>query len=343
MQIKPGITSEGFRIAVRDYRPPTVVEELAANSYDADARTCVVLVDFAKLKLYVVDDGIGFTSGAIQGLAVLGSGNKREVPVSLAKRHYLGSYGFGLKSTLNIATKLRIESVSHEGHFETEIDWNELDRALTPEFPGYPVEKRPNRRRAPTGSVITLNLKQALDQRDLEDFGNALSNLPTDGRRFMCYFGSYSDVAGELRPELSSVKRLGKTCARLVRRRKLRTAVDSTLTDLEDCEKIEMGDKVDKSVRTVIYFAGMEADAVRHLKPGLRGIYVRIHGRLLKQSFTDSKYTYHISKWKKFESGVRVELSIDWLRNEITLSREGVRFSNQKLEDDFKGALTRAV
>ena len=37
MQIKPGITADGFRTAVRDYTEPTVVEELGANSYDADA------------------------------------------------------------------------------------------------------------------------------------------------------------------------------------------------------------------------------------------------------------------------------------------------------------------
>jgi hypothetical protein len=343
MQIKPGITADGFRIAVRDYRPSTVVEELAANAYDADATTCVVLVDFQKLKIYIIDNGIGFNAAAIEGLAILGSGNKREVPVSLAKRHYLGSYGFGLKSTLNIATKLRVQSVSHEGNFTTEIDWADLDRALTPEFAGYPVEKHATRGKATTGTAITLSLKQALDNRDLEDFGRALSNLPSDDGHFVCYFGSYSDVVRDLKVDLSDVKNLPRTCARLARKGKLKTARDSNLTDLEDCEAITVSDKLDKSVQTTIFFAGMEGDNVRPLKPGLRGIYVRIHGRLLKQSFTDSKYTYHISKWKKFESGVRVEISIDWLRNEITLSREGVRFSNQKLEDDFKGALTRAL
>ena len=87
----------------------------------------------------------------------------------------------------------------------------------------------------------------------------------------------------------------------------------------------------------------MKAGKVNKLKIGLRGIYVRIHGRLLKQSFTDSVYTYNISRWKKFESGLRVELNVDWLRDQITLSREGIRFANPKLEKDFKSLLARCV
>lgn len=40
---------------------------------------------------------------------------------------------------------------------------------------------------------------------------------------------------------------------------------------------------------------------------------------------------------------MRVEVDIDWLRNQITLSREGLRFSNEKLEADFKSVLYRLI
>jgi hypothetical protein len=113
--------------------------------------------------------------------------------------------------------------------------------------------------------------------------------------------------------------------------------------DLDVCEKIEFNDKVDPKVTAKIFFAGMKSGQVNQLKRGLRGIYVRIHGRLLKQSFTDSTFTYNISKWKKFESGMRVELSVDWLRDQITLSREGIRFANPKLESEFRGLLSRCI
>jgi hypothetical protein len=44
-----------------------------------------------------------------------------------------------------------------------------------------------------------------------------------------------------------------------------------------------------------------------------------------------------------FAQGLRIELEIDWLRDQITLSREGLRFSNQKLEEEFKGVISRLV
>jgi hypothetical protein len=53
MLIRPGITADGFRTAVRDYTEPTVVEELAANSYDADASCAIVLLDADQGVLHV--------------------------------------------------------------------------------------------------------------------------------------------------------------------------------------------------------------------------------------------------------------------------------------------------
>jgi hypothetical protein len=44
-----------------------------------------------------------------------------------------------------------------------------------------------------------------------------------------------------------------------------------------------------------------------------------------------------------FTQGLRVEFEIDWLRDQITLSREGLRFSNQKLETDFKAVVARLI
>ena len=112
---------------------------------------------------------------------------------------------------------------------------------------------------------------------------------------------------------------------------------------MDTCVASEFIDKEDHTVKAKFFFAGIQNGEVVKLKRGLRGIYVRIHGRLLKQSFTDSTFTYNISRWKKFESGLRVEISIDWLRDQISLSREGIRFSNPKLETDFKALLARCI
>jgi HSP90 family molecular chaperone len=138
MLIKPGITADGFRTAVRDYTEPTVVEELAANSYDADAATLLVLLDPDQGHLYLIDDGIGFTRDWFLTIATLGAGDKRDIPYSKGKRHYLGSYGYGLKSTLNIASKIEIDSFTAKEHLTATVDWNQLEDALKPDFDGFP-------------------------------------------------------------------------------------------------------------------------------------------------------------------------------------------------------------
>lgn len=184
MIIKPGITSEGFRTAVRDYTEPTVVEELAANSYDADACTVLVLLDTNKGQLHIIDDGIGFSKESFEQLAVLGAGDKRDIPYSKGKRHYLGSYGYGLKSTLNIATKVRILSISEDGQLEATLDWTRLEDSLKSDFPGFPVNIIKRKKKHATGTKISLVLKSPTSKDHLDEFAAVLANLPSDGGEF---------------------------------------------------------------------------------------------------------------------------------------------------------------
>ena len=342
MQIKAGIDASGYRTAVRDYTEPTVVEELAANSYDADASTCVVLLDTAKGFLYILDDGIGFSEDAIRQLAILGGGSKQDIPFSLGNRHYLGSYGYGLKSSLNIADRVRLETVSEDGKFSGVLDWSKLDEALRPDFPGFIFDHTPSTK-GHTGSNLAIKLKNPPSKDQLERFAGVLANLPNDGGKFLCFVGAYDEVVKSAPGMLLDFGKLAATAKRLEKKKCLTLAYTSVQADLDVCQQIEFADKVDPKVSVKIFFAGMNSGQVNQLKRGLRGIYVRIHGRLLKQSFTNSTFTYNISKWKKFESGLRIELSVDWLRDQITLSREGIRFANPKLEAEFRGVISRNI
>jgi hypothetical protein len=342
MFVKAGVDASGYRTAVRDYTEPIVLEELAANSYDADASTCLVILDSAKTLLHVVDDGLGFSSEAIELIAVLGGGSKQTIPISKGKRHYLGSYGYGLKSSLNIATKVSISTASDDGGFRGTIDWTKLDDALKHDFTGFKFDQEPRKRNAPTGTHITLSLKNPTSVDALQQFGDHLANLPNDGGSFNCYFGNYADLVKFTPGILDNFGKLQSIAKRLEKRGLLALAHSTRQVDLDACQKSVLTDKGSK-VGATFFFAGINRGKVKQLKKGLRGIYVRIHGRLLKQSFTDSKFTYNISRWKKFESGLRVELSVDWLRDQISLSRTGVRFANSKLEEDFRASLTRLV
>jgi len=340
---KPKITAGGFRTAVRDYTELTVVEELAANSYDADATILLTLLDSRNNHLYIIDNGFGFNEDAIRDVATLGGGDKRDLFSRQRKRHYLGSYGYGLKSSLNIATKTEITTFSAKFKYAVTIDWSKLDSALQPDFQGYAIQRVAKERNIGTGTIIKLFLKNPTSKDHLEKFGDVLSNLPNDDGNFTCYYGFYEAIGSTVTSFETSLRNLDRVASRLANRNKITLAGTSLSADIENCDKDEIVDKDDKSVRATFYFAGMDGNGVRHLKPGLRGIYVRIHGRLLKQSFTARQYTYNISKWVKFESGLRVEMEVDWLRDQISLSREGVRFSNPKLESDFKSTLARLV
>jgi len=337
--VKPGITPEGFQTAVKDYGEGHVYEELAANSYDADASTVLVLLDDKKNVIHVIDDGRGFNRAAIQRMTMLGGGDKSGAEYSQANRHYLGAYGFGLKSTINIARSIRIETASEDGHWTGEIDWGGLHDALKPEFEGFPFQGGAGK--SSHGTWIELRLKQSTKSIVLETILRHLSNLPDDSGQFKCYCGLAGDFPGLSFDKISEISKIAEAAAS---RGKCQLASASTEADLSKCKVSEAieGDG-SQQVGLKFFFAGIRDGKVQPLKRGLRGIYVRIHGRLLKHDFTTQEYTYSISKWTKFASGLRVEVSADWLRSEITLAREGVRFTNDVLRDVFKQGVQRGI
>ena len=343
IKVKPGISARGYRTAIKDYDEPTVVEELAANSYDADASTVLVLLDIKKQELHILDNGCGFSKNAMIQSATLGGGDKQDISTSESQRPYLGAYGFGLKASANIANRLAINSISEEGHFKIELDWGHLDEALKSDFDGFDLHMSPKPKRIGTGSHIILGLKIPTSVDVLDNYASALANLPQDKGKFKCYVGEYQKVHHKLAAAISNFTKLQATAKSLLKRKLLVVGDPSASLDLKDCNVIEGKDRQDPTIKYRIYFAGIKEGKVLSIKPGLRGIYVRIHGRLLKHSFTEQKYVYPISKWNKFANGIRVELSIDWLRGEISLARDSLKFSNSKLEEQFGNTLRRVV
>jgi hypothetical protein len=91
----------------------------------------------------IIDDGCGFTNDAFQKIAILGGGDKQDIPFSKGKRHYLASYGMGLNSTLNIASKIQVQSFSDEGAFSVELDWSKLEVAAFACFNSFSINYQP--------------------------------------------------------------------------------------------------------------------------------------------------------------------------------------------------------
>jgi len=341
--IKPTINAQGYRTAVKDYDEKSVIEELAANSYDADASTVLVILEGKANCLYIIDDGKGFKEDSLKEATTLGGGDKTTQPFSQGERPYLGRYGFGLKSTLNIANKISIKTVSEDGLFKTEIDWMLLDEIIKSPTQGYIYTKDVKSQDSSTGSIIKLFLKGPTTKTHLDAFGEVLSNLPNDNGGFKCYYGYYEDTSNEIKNFIENFRSVKETAASLFKDNKLGLASESFERELHDCEVHEIKDKEDRTVSAKIYFAGMQGDKVKSLKEVLRGVYVRVHGRLLKHNFSEDKYVYIISKYPMFKHGLRVELTVNWLRNQISLSRDGIKFGEEKLERDFKAIVGRLI
>ena len=59
------------------------MEELVANSYDADATTALILLDPERNELHIIDDGSGFSRNATKSAGILGGGDKWDINACL--------------------------------------------------------------------------------------------------------------------------------------------------------------------------------------------------------------------------------------------------------------------
>src|SRR5262249_33499734 len=76
---------------ILESNPTRIIEELVANSYDADAT--IVLVVHSPNELIVIDNGTGIAEEQFSKLLDLGAGTKIVSHQSDLKRSYLGSFG----------------------------------------------------------------------------------------------------------------------------------------------------------------------------------------------------------------------------------------------------------
>jgi hypothetical protein len=134
--IKPGVTEKGFFHGIKDYKDESIIEELCANSYDADASCVLVFFDGSddENKIYIIDDGKGFSDGAIESVAKLGGGDDKgltnECFASSSGRPYLGLFGYGLKSVFKISRQLDLYSANKTSTHEISIEKNKIGKFL---------------------------------------------------------------------------------------------------------------------------------------------------------------------------------------------------------------------
>lgn len=342
--IKPTITPEGYETTIRDYDEQTIIEELAANSYDAYASTCLFLLDENNRKLYVYDDGCGFNEDGMTQVLTLGGGTKKDLFAKAGTRVYLGSYGFGLKALKNISTDITIITCSEEENkcYSVEIDLSKFNAMMAQGVEGYKFDEKAKPTPESKGTLIILKLQKPTSPNELNAFIKVLGNLPTDGGKFKCYCGFYSNCSKEISDFKNRFIGLAEIAKSLHSEEKVQLISNIIDSDLDDCLQFPVIDK-ENNAEGVIYFPGMSSGKPKFLKEALRGIYVRVHGRLIKSDFSSARFTKNLTKYINFVSSTRTELSIDWLRDQINLSRTDIKFNNPQIEQLFKTILTRTL
>jgi hypothetical protein len=343
-KIKPSINPKGYTTAVKDYSETSVIEEIAANSYDAYASTTLFLLDEINSRLYVYDDGTGFNNEAMTEMLTLGGGKKAELFAKSGARVYLGSYGFGFKAVVNIAKEIHLNTCSEQDKkmYTTTIDLSDFEDRMKANSEGYDFEESSLPNKNSKGTIIRIKLKNPTTKKNLDQYINVLGNLPNENGAFNCYCGHFANCANSMESFLNDFFGLQEIVKQLQENGKIQLVSNLIDSELDACQEFKASDK-DNNTTATIYFAGMNGGKPITLKESLRGVYIRVHGRLLKADFSTDKYTKNITKYIQFKSSMRAEFSIDWLRSEITLSRDGINFSNDQLESVFKKTLQKVL
>jgi hypothetical protein len=340
--IKPRINLAGYKKALHEYgqSPSRIVEELVANSYDADATVVVVL--HSTRDIVVIDDGAGISEEQFPKLLDLGAGSKIDRHESQLKRSYLGSFGFGIKSTINISRTIAIATMNKLDMMKCEIDVSELEsKGFDENWSGFPIHSQRRTKSPSKGTMVWLQLKEELTHEDIENIKSSLYNLPKT-KDFTIYL-IHKSKAG---PHYSRFGWDGITHAKANARKFRQNRISGTL-QIGSPKIIKCSLTGSDTIDVAVWCHGLDTNMKVESLGQFAGVYVKVDDRVLKRNFQGEKALDGISKYPKFKHGMRVEVPIDWVKNQISLGRDGLQFSNdasrRKFENELKTAVSTAV
>jgi hypothetical protein len=341
--IKPRITPAGYDKALREYgsEPARIIEELAANSYDADATTVVVL--HSANDIIVIDNGTGISSDQFPKLLDLGAGTKAiETHQSGLKRSYLGSFGFGIKSIINISKSFSIYTVNKEGQLSCEIDVQQLkSKGFTENWTGFPIQSQRIPKGSFFGTIVHLKLSNEVTPEQIENINKSLSNLPKTVNFAIFHSPIKGSGVGINNLGSKDINNL-KVLASKLKEKRIKSTMETGKPKIQKCV-LAGSDTIDISV----WCNGLDANLKVPSLNQFAGVYVKVDGRVLKRNFQGEKVLDGISKYPKFKHGMRIEVPLDWVKNQINLGRDGLQFGNEssrkKFENELKTAVSAAV
>lgn len=114
--------------------PNKAIEELVANSFDAGARRVHVFLSpnlhDQNATITVIDDGEGMDPDGLKQLWLIGTSNKRKLPVLPRGRQQIGKFGIGKLATYILANRLTHISKCRNKYYSTSMDYGAIDRRV---------------------------------------------------------------------------------------------------------------------------------------------------------------------------------------------------------------------
>lgn len=102
--------------------------ELIKNTYDADAKKCVVYYESSTDKLFIIDNGIGMNKEVIiNNWMTIGNSTKKESVFTKSGRVNTGEKGIGRFALDRISEKCTMLTVSKDERFEWLVNWENFD------------------------------------------------------------------------------------------------------------------------------------------------------------------------------------------------------------------------
>lgn len=98
--------------------------EIVKNSYDADAKICLIYFDEMKEVLYIADNGVGMTEETIRSnWMTIGNSTKNENFITEKGRIQNGAKGIGRFALDRIASQCKMLTKSYKTSLEWTVDW----------------------------------------------------------------------------------------------------------------------------------------------------------------------------------------------------------------------------
>jgi hypothetical protein len=102
--------------------------ELIKNTYDADAKNCVVYYEKSTNSVYVIDNGNGMNkSTIIDNWMTIGNSNKKDEIYTKTGRVNTGEKGIGRFALDRISRECKMLTVSEKDCFEWKVDWDSFE------------------------------------------------------------------------------------------------------------------------------------------------------------------------------------------------------------------------